>query len=257
MIDLFGGRSGFNPRTGFVGAITPPAPIIRYSMNFDGINQYILNGDILDTEVISGNNQTYEFWYKADTIGFNLYPILKWLPNSNQRSFFIVRTDLNNWSFIFTRTGRTGSLSRYTTSAVFTDTAGWHHIAFVLTLGEPLAADKMKVYHDGVEHTVIHTGGNEGSVFSTGMANLNIGGDSDGIRLWNGNLDEVRIWDFAMTAADVTSIYNGGVPRTPIIAEYPANEQFYLNFEQNVLDQSQNSNDGTLINSPTYETDVP
>ena len=72
----------------------------------------------------------------------------------------------------------------------------------------------------------------------------------------NGNLDEIRIWDFAMSSGDITSRYNAGVPDVPTISEYPANEQFYMNFDDNADDQSQNSNDGTETNSPEYQVDI-
>jgi hypothetical protein len=76
----------------------------------------------------------------------------------------------------------------------------------------------------------------------------------------SGNIDEVAIWDSALSASDITSIYNSGVPND-ISSLSPV---AYYRMGDNdggtgttITDQGSGGNDGTLTNGPTFLTDVP
>jgi len=81
---------------------------------------------------------------------------------------------------------------------------------------------------------------------------------------WSGKLDDISIWDEAITDAEITALYNSG---TPIDASSnsgnytsSANLQAYWNFNEGtgsiLTDQTSNGNDGTIYGA-TWSTDVP
>ena len=79
-------------------------------------------------------------------------------------------------------------------------------------------------------------------------------------------IDEVGVFDTAISAADVTAIYNSGVPTDltdsgSYDTDRTGNLIGYWRFEEgtgtSVADSSSNSNTGTLANSPTWSTTVP
>ena len=77
---------------------------------------------------------------------------------------------------------------------------------------------------------------------------------------YEGFMDEVALWDSALTSSNVTAIYNSGVPND-LSALSPVNwwRMGDINGASGVTitDQGSGSNNATLTNGPTYSTDVP
>ena len=76
----------------------------------------------------------------------------------------------------------------------------------------------------------------------------------------DGLIDEVSLFDSALSASDITSIYNSGVPND-ISSLNPVG---WWRMGDNdggtgttITDQGSGSNDGTLTNGPTFSTTVP
>jgi hypothetical protein len=82
---------------------------------------------------------------------------------------------------------------------------------------------------------------------------------------WNGKMDELAVWDEALTYAEATALYNSGTPieLTSDSGNYAssANLQGWWRMEENtgttVADSSSNSNTGTLVNGPTFDSSTP
>lgn len=69
----------------------------------------------------------------------------------------------------------------------------------------------------------------------------------------NAKLDEVRLWNYALSATEVSNLYfNNIVPRTGLVGEWLFNE----GSGTTALDSSGNNNNGTITGA-TYTTDVP
>jgi len=83
--------------------------------------------------------------------------------------------------------------------------------------------------------------------------NLIIGDRTDTTRSFNGSIDEPRIWNVALTQAQITALYQQGtVPTTGLVAEYKFNE----GSGTTANDTSGNANHGTITGA-TYTADVP
>ena len=81
-------------------------------------------------------------------------------------------------------------------------TGVWYHITVTLTTTET------KIYIDG---SLDITGSNTYSSIQNDQADLNIGrrGANADIRYFDGIIDEVGIWNTALTSTQVAEIYNG------------------------------------------------
>jgi len=80
----------------------------------------------------------------------------------------------------------------------------WHHIAYVY---DPLAGTTDKLYVDGVLTNGLGVGHDAGAV--TGVF---IGSDSSSTNFFNGSLDDVRIYSYALSATQVSGLAFGGMP---------------------------------------------
>ena len=78
---------------------------------------------------------------------------------------------------------------------------------------------------------------------------------------WNGLIDEVAFWDKALSASEAAEVYNGGVPGDLSSMSNLTNwwRMGDINGQSGVTvtDQGSEGSDGTLINGPTYSSDVP
>lgn len=92
-------------------------------------------------------------------------------------------------------------------TTLLTDGA-WHHVAAVFPVGGDNVLDVL-LYVDGARETQAITLGEPVNTMSRGVW---IGRGHSG-NYMTGNLDDVAIWDVALTDAQVAQLYNGGVPR--------------------------------------------
>ena len=188
-------------------AITAPAFASTQSFSFDGVNDYILvnnTGQSLGiTEAIS-----FSAWIKLP-LNYNGG------PNPRIASFIS-----ENWIFGF-RGGGTKGLYVYVYNTDGTivgpihdgttiNDNNWHHVA--ATYDGTTNTDGFKAYVDGVNV-------NSATATSTGVKSITNNGTVIGAwRASNplykllGNLDELSIWNSALSADAITEIYNSGVP---------------------------------------------
>jgi hypothetical protein len=143
--------------------------------------------------------------------------------------------------------GNIHSSFSYTNSAYFSSNdTNWHHIAFVYD-GTLSAANRLKGYLDGVQQTLTISGTIPTSI-SDGGINFAIGEECGGCsdEPTDGWIDDVKIYDYVRTPAQVAWDYNRGAP----IGWWKFDE----NTGSTTNDSSGNSYTGTLLNSPTWTT---
>ncbi|MBK7410140.1 MAG: IPTL-CTERM sorting domain-containing protein [Saprospirales bacterium] len=142
------------------------------------------------------------------------------------------------------------------TTATLINNGSWHHIA--ATYDNTLATDKHKLYIDGV----FIIGSNLTVAANTLPGNIIIGRRNDGINYWQGNIDDVRVWNVAKSAAEIAAGMN-----TEMTGLEPG-LIFYSKFDEttascDVVDCSPGQHHGTRIGStgtnnlPQYSADVP
>ena len=223
-----------------------------YSTNFDGVDDYVSLG-VTGMSSIQ-NTGSYSVWFKMDAVTSGI-------------DLLIYKVDDNNLIRLYYYHSGTELRCNYRAAgesnvAGSTFTSGddtWHHVAATWN-----SEGNVLFYLDGVliESTAI-----SGSFTGT-LANAAIGYNLDGGVPFKGNIDEVSVYDSTLSQAQVTSLYNDGLPFNPQPLD---NMVGYWRMGDGTLtgdsiatfptipDESTNSNDGTMTNmtSTDFEADVP
>lgn len=127
-------------------------------------------------------------------------------------------------------------------------TGDWKFIAVVKTTGQ--AASTVTTYIDGVAQVGSVLSDNIDADFTyTGTiyhGHSNVLGN-----YLDGNLDEYRLYDVALSSGDVVSIYNNGCPKG-----FEGDEVGAWSYDDNTNDDI-GSNNATIFNAPSYDTNRP
>lgn len=189
-----------------------------------------LAGAYVDTP----NNAAYTFTTAFTAMAWIKPTTLVAGQNANDNGAIVQKWDygtqqLSGWSFERERDGR---ISFVTGSATATDyfttpnAAGkvvpdntWHHVAVVYTGVVAAPTANKFIYIDGV----LAASKNTAVVPFASQADLHVGKD-DYSRNFYGNVDEVRLFDGALTAAQVLQCYNGVHAPLNVVATAGADE---------------------------------
>lgn len=171
------------------------------ALSFDGSGDYVEVADSTSLNIITGG-LTIEAWVKEATSGTRV----KIVSRRISRYFYLLGVD-NGKPYGGIGDGSTATV---TSKTVTMPNDEWHHLAFVYDD----AADEMYLYYDGVLKETV--GVTESLPSRTGVK-LSIGADFEGrANFFNGTIDEVRIWDEALSADEVFQSYvEGRFTRTP------------------------------------------
>ncbi|MFT6947668.1 MAG: hypothetical protein ACJARP_002095, partial [Vicingaceae bacterium] len=213
----------------------PTEPGSGYALNFDGTDDFVA---IPHNPVpVAATSLTIEAWIKPEVGGINQNVILKgnygWgmtLFSGNQLGYWSNSNALNCPSFSTVPIGK------------------WTHVAIVVN--ENVQTD---FYINGVLvgsstnplHTTINNGSNQDLIIGKQGTGCNC-------NYWNGNLDEIRVWDAALSQTEIQDWMTKKINTThPEFSNLVA----YYRFDENTgttLTDLAGGNDGTLTNSPTW-----
>tara|TARA_Y100000592_G_scaffold22439_1_gene34823 strand:- start:185 stop:1717 length:1533 start_codon:yes stop_codon:yes gene_type:complete len=235
-----------------------------YSMAFDGVDDYV---DVFDSVTVPtafqsiGNSNSYSisawikttqnavgksFWFSGATIIElrNEYPAGSHVPFNFGISF----NPSGGYSFL--TFGRSNNYLNSGYEVVFStadvNDGNWHHVAITIDVNDYI------FYVDGstAGSGTFSTATGDCSV-STITSNMQIGSRSrDGGQkdrnLFDGQVDELSIFNYKLTSGNITSIYNSGVPNnlndltTPPIAWYRMGENGVYKSPQWLLPENSN-----------------
>jgi len=231
-----------------------------YSINYDGVDDYLTLGNSAELSPnSSGANRGYSLsiWVKsaasqymfAYDSGKQFYLYVRW--NGQPVMRFFGNNDANIWQQL-----------NIDTSIADGD---WHHLAFTYNLGSTNSS--IVGYLDGVQKTngsgATYTSNGTWSAI-TNNGNLHMGGNVAGGTYDVSFQDEFAIFDDVLTASQVTDIYNSG--NTADLSSIPylmgwwrMGDPTGTGAYPTIVDQSSNSNDGTMTNMVAGDitTDVP
>lgn len=231
----------------------------NYSVDLDGTNDYMTAGTI--SALNSASAFTISMWVKLSSSG-----------STPQR--FIETTGGIYGGISFYQSGSVDLLigkgsSDYdyirSTNTNLRDDA-WHHLVAVYNGSTPSAA----IYIDGVASNDYQRSTMPTTTNSAAGGSAHIGSSNNGSSAFvNGLMDEMAIFNAALSAADITAIYNSGVPTDLSIASsYDTNRTANLvhwwrmgdndsGTGTTVTDQGSGGNNLTLTNGPTFSTTIP
>ncbi|MFA6064471.1 MAG: LamG domain-containing protein [archaeon] len=209
---------------------------------FDGVNDFV---DGHDNSFFDGSiQQSIFFWVKGNAQS-NKYPLGKFDYGANQRSWMFrgSTTDASGGKLgvgVYS-SGTVSPTKYYETSKLVFDNY-WHQVGMVWNSGV------LKVYVDGVEDSSVNKVADDAfTTIYAGTAKLTIGAIyNSGVasNYFTGLIDEVSIWNRALTASEISLIYSsqsGQFYKPRLIASWDLNG--------NAFDSSGNRNNGTYADN--------
>ena len=220
------------------------------SRAFDGTNDYIDIGDVLDS-VTSGTGAvfTLALWVKSTSLDDGICFSKVEATVSNSRSYFLRVLSTGELGCILYGDGNsTKRFGRQTSTSGSISASTWHHVAIIYD--QSSTGDYLRMFIDGVEDTSLTDYFSNGTFVSIydGTAPVQISGYQEGDFAWGGNLADVRIYDADIGATEIANLAVGTDYQTNLVG-------WWLDDDDDVLDNA-GSNDGTN-NGSTYSTDGP
>ena len=244
-----------------------------YSVLFDGSNETAKSGGSLSCNSMS-------LWFKPDSaFTYASTPQVLLGVSLSGDGIYIGQAGgyakgLSNALLFFS--GGAGVYWAYSTTSTLT--ASWHHVVCAFSSSSTTNPGNAgyDIYLDGTKV------GNSFDTFYPGAGSVQTSQNTivqgnhartdggQGGQLFDGHLDELAIWDANLSSADVTAIYNSGVPndlteagsydtdRTGNLIGYWRNGDGTEGASgTTIFDMSTNSNNMLMINGPSFVEDVP
>ena len=211
------------------------------SVDFDGVDDYM--SVAANASLNTAGDWSFSCWFYADAVtGFY--------------ALAAKRTGGSDWQFSIDQS----KIQLYLPWGVFVNgsttlsTGQWYHLAVTVEVGE---TDGIKIYLNGSQEsntgnaTSSSNAGNYGFTFADNTRN----------RWWNGKMDEIAMFHSALSASDISDIFNSGAPASlesySPVGWWRMGDGTEAESGTTIYDMSENSNNGTLTNGPTYSSDVP
>ena len=162
------------------------------AMSFNGTDSYIQMGENLPN--LSNTARTLVFWAKAAD-----WTSLSVIIESNKFKMTVV----SGYSgyMVFTTNSEVDNDQRKTWPTTSLANNTWHHFAMTVDSSNDIS----NIYVDGVSESTTSVAG-----FNTGTVD-NIGKRWNNSSYFEGELDEIAVWDSALSSCDIKGIYEGSI----------------------------------------------
>ncbi|MDA1169405.1 MAG: LamG domain-containing protein, partial [bacterium] len=187
-----------------------------YALDFDGVDDYVDGGNNNSLTFGAGNSFSYSVWFKQDTAQSGWRGLVYHDSAGKSQGHIGLQATTRYLS------GGTGDGSTWqTNSSTYVPVVNtWVHAVVTLDRG----TNVMKLYADGVEvGSFAHA-----HVPASPTLGLRIGEGSPGTERFDGSLDDVRIYNRALTASEVSSLAAGTQPASAT-ATYTLNSALDIN----------------------------
>ena len=225
------------------------------SFDFDGTNDYLTRstiGSIHTTGSVSA-------WVKLDAMSANGF-IFQLRAESGTNDQIILLW--NNASGVIRGNVKfSGTTNVVDSGSGLENDGNWHHVVFTWVSGDKTAANNItRIYIDGSETDNDAIGNSWGD--AEFPAELVIGRNSiQSNAYFNGHINDVAIFNDALTSSEVSAIYNEGSPKdesdhSGLVAYYTM--EAYSDNDTVLVDDSANNNSITITNSTNIDSsDTP
>ena len=189
--------------TNMAAANVGPGGVHPRGLKFDGTNDWVSTS----YGGVSGSGaRTVAAWVKTTYTG-DWQTISGWGENTvGDDKFEFSIQQAGGYPHVGVNVGGTGGWKGGVTDV---RDGRWHHVAVTYAAGTDLSA--AKIYVDGIEEPSYSTL-QAGSVNTATTNDVRIGTSLGGIGNFNGSIDDVRIYDTDLTAAQILELYKQGIP---------------------------------------------
>ena len=204
----------------------------QYSLDFNGVDMYAELGNV--TSLNGSAVASWSLWVNRDNVTRNEVAISQSGAGTDRQ--FYLRFVGNNRIDLFLN-----NLIMFRDSSLNVTFANntWYNIVLTYNGANTPNSAKCNLYINGVKET--NTTGYNVSSLNSSSSNFNIGRHENGASSYNnffdGNIDEIALFDKELSQSEVTAIYNSGTGTT--------------------LTANVGGVNGSLYNSASYETNVP
>lgn len=188
------------------------------ALHFDGVDDYVSS---FTGGIQGGGARSVEAWIKTTVNSItNQQVILDWGTQTLGGRFTFCLLNNNAIRLEISGSGVSGTIP--------VNDGQWHHVAAVYN---PLATQKVTLYVDGV----LDIAGNFSNPVNTTTGAVRVGIRVDDVNHFTGYIDEVRIWNQAISQNEIVNNMNGE------ICNATNSLQFYYNFNQGVANGNNSS----------------
>ena len=181
----------------------------NYSMDFDGVDDYVNGGNISALNALG--EASWAGWFKMDDTGGN-YLMTTWSTVNAEKQILIDQTSTNIVVYMYNPSDVQKSQCKVLwgvdgVPAFSIDQ--WYHIVVTYKDLGVNDIDTVKIYINGIKGTNDWGVGFTLPVTNTVSSNFEIG-KAGGFttREFNGQIDEVAVFDYELSASDINDIYN-------------------------------------------------
>lgn len=224
------------------------------SVAFDGVNEILNGGDIHNYDI--ADPWTISLWVKPSDPLVEGMIFSKAGPLSAVEGYMVRLKEITGYLYFQMRTT---TVYRNHTFASSLTAGSWNHVVF--TYDGSSNMNGLKLYVDGVLDSSLPPSG----VLSGTLLNNQdfIIGARNSQLYFDGNIDEITVWNSEIDQAGVTELYNSGAPEDPTYHTDVANLQSWYRCGDGdtspTVTDNQGTDDLTMTNmdSGNFETDVP
>ncbi len=263
--DMSGGYSFDRSGAGNTGSLynspTIARGILGQALDFDAVNDYVATADSSSLDIGDTDDLTLSGWFYRDTFTGSNGLIAKRSGFATGDVGYIAYIDATTDQLIFQISDGT-DVYTITSSSTFTAT-GWHHFAVVW---DQDSATNSEIYIDGTADKATDSGtiGNIGDL--SNALGVYVGARSDGSALFDGRIDEARVYKRALSATDIKSLYdqgsadraNSSASQNQGTGRLDSGLAGYWALDDgsgiSATDRSTNAATGALTNGPTWTT---
>jgi len=235
----------------------------KYSVLLDGSNEYVEIGNVAALDFDYLDAFSVSAWIRLNSNG--AYVIAsKMAASSTYRGWALETASGPSLQFSMYNDFTGGNRMSVRTTSIIPAGASqsyystWHHVVMTKTSGSS-AASSVKLYIDGVEITSKTVNFDTLTATTLNTASAQIGRRSDGSALYfNGNLDDVAVYNKELSAAEVTTIFNSYDPPDLTVTGPTANLVGYWKLGDGdtyptATDSSASGNNGTYTNTESSD----
>ena len=217
------------------------------AIEFDGTNQVELNNLAVNTAAAA--KTTVAFWMKWDGSGSVMMPF-GW-----DGMYDLILIAAGDYSIFAFNTGQNDKLGFYFAASQWS--GQWVHVAAVFTNGTP-TADSVALFINGQRQTLSVLGDAAGERTVTSTAAVSGWGLYSNYR-FHGTIDEVRVYDRQLSAAEVEKVWRESAPDDAVICDARGavpGPIGYWKFDDGIgttpVDSSGYGNDGAFVGDPVW-----
>lgn len=254
-------RSGAGNTGSLYNSPTIARGILGQALDFDAVNDYVATADSSSLDIGDTDDLTLSGWFYRDTFTGSNGLIAKRSGFATGDVGYIAYIDATTDQLIFQISDGT-DVYTITSSSTFTAT-GWHHFAVVW---DQDSATNSEIYIDGTADKATDSGtiGNIGDL--SNALGVYVGARSDGSALFDGRIDEARVYKRALSATDIKSLYdqgsadraNSSASQNQGTGRLDSGLAGYWALDDgsgiSATDRSTNAATGALTNGPTWTT---